>query len=251
MLKAVTFDLWDTIIHDDSDEPKRSASGLRPKRDERRHLVWEALNRAQPIALETVSLAYDVADAAFNHVWHQQHVTWTVVARLRVLLGGIGRTLPDRVFDDLVRAHEEMEVTVCPDPIDGISEALEELSKRYKLGVVSDAIVSPGRCLRQWLDMHGLLGYFAGFGFSDEVGHSKPHPDMFKTVARQLGVELHEMVHLGDRDSKDVKGPHGLGMKAILFTATRDQDKDVTTADAVCSSHRDLVAIVDRLAAQP
>ena len=114
---------------------------------------------------------------------------------------------------------------------------------------MSDAIVSPGRCLRRWLDIHGLLDYFDAFAFSDEVGHSKPHPDMFATVAEQLGVDLPEMVHLGDRDSKDVKGPHALGMKAVLFTATRDRDKDATTADAVCERHQDLVAIIDRLAA--
>ena len=28
-IKAVTFDLWDTVVHDDSDEPKRKAKGLR------------------------------------------------------------------------------------------------------------------------------------------------------------------------------------------------------------------------------
>ncbi|GIT27925.1 MAG: hypothetical protein CM1200mP41_39690 [Gammaproteobacteria bacterium] len=32
MIKAVTFDLWDTVIHDDSDEPKRAAQGLRSKK---------------------------------------------------------------------------------------------------------------------------------------------------------------------------------------------------------------------------
>jgi putative hydrolase of the HAD superfamily len=143
-----------------------------------------------------------------------------------------------------------MEITVCPDPIDGIKGALDELSQRYKLGVVSDAIVSPGRCLREWLEIHGLKEYFHGFAFSDEVGHSKPHRDMFTTAAAQLGVELHEMVHLGDRDHNDVKGPHGLGMKAILFTATRDRDKATTTADAVCERHQDLAAIVDSLAAR-
>ena len=36
-IKAVTFDFWDTIVDDDSDEPKRAAKGLRSKRDERRH----------------------------------------------------------------------------------------------------------------------------------------------------------------------------------------------------------------------
>ena len=58
------------------------------------------------------------------------------------------------------------------------------------------------------------------------------------------------MVHLGDRDHNDVKGPHALGMKAILFTASRDRTtRTTTTADAICERHRDLPAIVDRLAA--
>ena len=47
-IKAITFDLWDTIVHDDSDEPKRKAKGLRSKKAERRHLLWEALNSQAP-----------------------------------------------------------------------------------------------------------------------------------------------------------------------------------------------------------
>jgi hypothetical protein len=47
-IKAVTFDLWDTIVHDDSDEPKRKAQGLRSKKAARRHLLWQALDRHQP-----------------------------------------------------------------------------------------------------------------------------------------------------------------------------------------------------------
>ena len=38
-VKAVTFDFWDTIVIDDSDEPKRAKRGLRSKPDERRHLL--------------------------------------------------------------------------------------------------------------------------------------------------------------------------------------------------------------------
>ncbi|MDX1576607.1 MAG: hypothetical protein R3285_10465, partial [Kiloniellales bacterium] len=65
-IKAVTFDLWDTMVDDDSDEPKRAAKGLRSKREERRHLVWSALNAIEPIDLSAVTLAYDTADAGFN-----------------------------------------------------------------------------------------------------------------------------------------------------------------------------------------
>ena len=248
IIKAITFDLWDTVIHDDSDEPKRRAQGLASKRESRRALVFEALNRREPIELDTVTRAYDVAEAAFSHVWHEQYVTWTVHERLRVLIKGLNRSLPDDQFERLVRAHEQMEVDVCPDPVDGICEAVAELAQRYPLAVVSDAIVSPGRCLRKILENYGIAHHFRGFAFSDEVGFSKPHRNMFASAAQQLGVEVSSLVHIGDRDHNDVKGPHALGMKAVLFAVTRPADKDTTTADAVCESAAELPAIIDRLA---
>ena len=249
MIKAVTFDLWDTMIHDDSDEAKRKAQGLRSKKAERRHLLWAALNAVEPIDAEQVNLAYDVADAAFNHVWHDLFVTWTIAERLRVALSGLGRELPQAAFAKVVTAHESMEVEVPPDTVDGIEDALAELAQRYKLCVVSDTIVTPGTGLRELLEGHGLKQYFSGFAFSDEVGHSKPHRAMFEAAAGQLGVEIEEMVHIGDRDHNDVKGPQALGMKAVLFIATRAQDKDTTSADAICARHADLPAIIDRLSA--
>jgi putative hydrolase of the HAD superfamily len=248
-LKAITFDLWDTIVHDDSDEPKRKAQGLRSKKAERRHLLWEALDRQSPIPEAAVTLAYDVGDAAFNRVWHDQHVTWTIGERLQVILKGLGRALPEAEFGRVVRAHEEMEVEIRPDLIPGIAEALRALHGRYKTCIVSDAIVSPGRCLKRLLESYDLARHFDGFVFSDIVGHSKPHRAMFEDAARQMGVGLAEIVHIGDRDHNDVKGPQKLGMKAILFTATRPTDRGDTTADAICDRHADLPAIVDRLAA--
>lgn len=248
MIKAITFDLWDTVIHDDSDEPKRAARGLRSKRRERRHLVWQALKAVEPIDENTVTRAYDIVDAAFNHVWHEQFVTWTVRERLTVLLRGLARELPAGDFERLVRDHEEMEIRVAPDPTPAIGEALDRLADIYPLAVVSDAIVSPGRCLREWLAMYDLLRYFTGFAFSDEVGHSKPHRAMFAAAAQQMGVAIDEMVHIGDREHNDIKGPHELGMKAVLYTGTRDRDKSTTTADAICEHHRDLPGIIERLA---
>ena len=88
-IKAITFDLWDTLVIDDSDEAKRAEQGLRSKFDERRHLLWEALNTIEPIELETVRLAYNVGDAAFNKVWKEMHITWHIAERLRVILNGL------------------------------------------------------------------------------------------------------------------------------------------------------------------
>ena len=248
MIRAITFDLWDTVIHDDSDEPKRAAAGLPSKREARRALVREALAAHAAASAEVVDTAYDVADAAFAKVWHDQHVTWSVAERLSVVLGGLGRSLPDAVLAGVIAGIEEMEIEVMPDPVPGIGDALGILAARYPLAVVSDAIHSPGRCLRQWLERHALLHHFGAFAFSDEVGHSKPHPAMFARAASGLGVEPHEMLHIGDREHNDVRGPHALGMKAILFTATRDRDRTGSTADAICERAADLPAAVERIA---
>ena len=246
-IRAITFDLWDTLVIDDSDEAKRAERGLRSKFDERRYLLWEALNAAEPIDLETVRLAYNVGDAAFNKAWKEHHITWPIDERLRVILKGLGRELSDAAFDAVVRAHAEMEVDIPPDAMPGAGPVLERLAKRYKLCIVSDAIVSPGTCLRRVLENHGLAKPFSGYAFSDEVGHSKPHRSMFESAAGQLGVEIGEMLHVGDRDHNDVKGPQRLGMKAILFTASNDVYKSTTTADAICESFDELEAAIDRL----
>ena len=129
-LKAITFDLWDTLVIDDSDEAKRKERGLRSKFDERRHLLWEALNNADPIDPETVRLAYNVGDAAFNKVWKEHQITWPIAERLRVILKGLGRELPTDSFDAVVRAHEEMEVDIPPDAMPGAAPVLERLAKR-------------------------------------------------------------------------------------------------------------------------
>ena len=247
-LKAVSFDLWDTIIDDDSDEPKRRAQGLRAKPQQRRHLLYQALNGHRPVTKQQVNAAFDAADAAFQKAWKQDSVTWPVAERLGVALKELGRDLPADELAGLAQALGRMEVELPPDAIDGIGDALEELSGRYKLCIVSDTIVTPADGLRALLDGYGLKKYFSGFAFSDEVGHSKPHPDMFNSAAHQLGVEVTDMVHIGDRDHNDIKGAQGLGMKAVLFTAKRGVDRETTSADAICERHADLPAIIDRLA---
>jgi HAD superfamily hydrolase (TIGR01549 family) len=246
-IKAVTFDLWDTVISDESDEPKRLAAGMRSKPDERFHTVFEALNAHQPISTDELKAGYGVVNSAFVKCWKGHFITWTARERLEVLFTGLGRTLPEAEMDALVLSHERMEVETPPDPIEGAKDAIAELASRYKLCVISDTIVTPANGLRDWLEIHDLKQYFSGFAFSDEVGRSKPHRSMFDSAAQQLGSDFSEMVHIGDRDHNDVKGPQALGMKAVLFTAKRDNDKDTTSADAICERHADLPGVIDAL----
>ncbi len=246
-IRAVTFDLWDTIFIDDSDEPKRAAQGLAPKLVERRNLVQRFLERHEPVSRELVDLAYDTTDAAFRQVWYGQNVTWTVRERLSVLLKGLKRNLPEPEFNELVRLHEGMELAVRPDLAVGVVEALQNLHGKYKLGIISDAIFSPGRALRQLLAHYDLLKFFDAFVFSDEIGCAKPDASVFEAAAGGLGVKPSEIVHIGDRESKDIEGPHVIGARAVLCTVVKDRDSGNTKADAICSDFSQLPGILEKL----
>ncbi len=247
-IKAITFDLWDTIICDDSDEPKRKAAGRPTKKEERRELVHQYLARHHSISRDLVEHAYDTADAAFSKVWKEHHVTWTVAERLSIILTGVGRELPEIDFAELVRRHEEMELEIRPDIAPGVKEALKELHGAYKLGVISDAIFTPGRALRQILSDAGLLGFFDVFVFSDEAGRSKPDPSVFMAASLSFGIKPAEMVHVGDREHNDVDGPHRVGARAVLCAAIVDRGSGGTKADAVFRDYGELPALIAGLA---
>jgi putative hydrolase of the HAD superfamily len=246
-IKAITFDLWDTIFADDTDEPKREKAGRPAKPIERRDLVYKYLKKQAPVSKELVETTYNAADAAFKKVWHEQYVTWSVRDRLSIIFTALKRELPEAEMAELVRLHEEMELEFRPDPAAGVHEVLKTLKQKYKLGIISDAIFSPGRALRQLLEGEGLLQYFDSFIFSDEIGSSKPTPIVFEKAAEELGVEVNEIVHIGDREQNDVDGPHAVGARAVFFTVIKDRGSENTTAEAVCAEYAKLPAILEQM----
>jgi len=247
MIKGITFDLWDTVFIDDSDEPKRRAAGRPTKSDERRQLVYQFIEKQSSISLDLVNSVYDAIDAAFRKVWHDLHVTWTVEERLNLVLKGLNVELPKSEMKELVRLHEEMELEFRPDFVPNVHEALAALKKNYKLAVISDTIFSPGRTLRKLLEDEGLLGMFDVFIFSDEIRCSKPEPKVFQAAKAGLGFEFDELVHIGDREHNDIIGPKKMGMNAVLCTAAIDRGSGNTKADAIFNDYTELPNLIETL----
>lgn len=247
MIKAITFDFWDTIAIDDSDEPKRAALGLPTKAQARLQLFMDEILRHHPnIPPERVAEAFRHANEWFRGRWKNDHVTPTVAERLEEGYRFLGLP-PTPGFADLVREIEEMEVRIPPDFVPGVRETLAELAQRYTLGIVSDAIHTPGWGIRQILERQGVLQYFSHWVFSDEVGTSKPARVVFEQAAAGLGVPLSQIVHVGDRESNDVEGPLAVGMKAVLFTGAVDRNSAHTRAHAVCTNFANLPGIIATL----
>jgi len=255
MIEAVTFDFWDTIAIDDSDEPKRAAMGLPSKAESRIQLFAARVAKNHPnVSYEQAAAAYQHANRNFSDEWHTQHRTPGVASRLYDAYDFLGlRPEPGkfaelmREVDELVREIEDMEVRIPPDFAPGIHNALELLGQQYKLGIISDTIHTTGRGLRYLLQHQGLLQYFRYFIFSDEVGASKPDAKVFRQAALGMQTAPSEMVHIGDRESNDIAGPQAIGMKAILFTGIKDRGSEKSRANAICRTYADLPDIIRRL----
>ena len=255
MISAITFDFWDTIAVDDSDEPKRAALGLPTKADARVQLFAEKIvARYAHISYEQAADAFRQANQRFRHDWHNNHQTPGVPARLYDAYTYLGlKPAPGeyarmvREVDEMVREIETMEIRIPPDLADGVHNTLALLAEDYKLGIVSDTIHTQGRGLRHLLMQQNLLHYFSYFVFSDEVGAAKPSLQVFRQASLGLGLPPWQIVHIGDRESNDVEGPLTIGMRSILFTGIIDRGSGKTRANAVCRNFRDLPAIVRRL----
>jgi HAD superfamily hydrolase (TIGR01549 family) len=250
MIKAITFDFWDTIVFDDSDEPKRAALGLPSKAVARRQLLTAEIQRHQPeITAEQITAAFDHCNQRFNHCWKVEHHTPTVADRLRLAYDYLQIT-PGEGFTAVVNAIEEMELEIAPDFLPGVHDALAALASQYKLAIISDAIHTPGRNLRRLLDSQNLGQYFTCFVFSDEAGAAKPSPLVFEQAAACLGVALNQIVHVGDRESNDVTGPQAMGMKAIFFTGALDRGSATSRAEAVCGEFAALLGTIGVISKQ-
>ena len=194
--------------------------------------------------------AVEAANARFRHHWKVEHHTPCVSDRLAVGFEvlGIART-PG--FDALVGAWENMEVQIPPDLVPGIGDCLEALHQSVKIGIISDAIVTPGVGLRQILGDYGLLRHFDHFVFSDEAGAAKPAPRVFDLACAGLGVAPGELLHIGDREANDIAGPVAYGAHCVLYTGAIDRRApgETTQADAVVSHMAQMPAAIARVSA--
>lgn len=248
MIQAITFDFWDTLVADDSDEPKRAAQGLLSKPATRLQLLTAEITRHHPeLSPERVAEAFKYANGRFNHYWKNEYLTPNVASRLQEAYAFLEITFTSG-FDALVREIEEMEVQIPPDFAPGVHIALAELAQDYKLGIISDTIHTPGRGIRQLLASQDLLRHFSYFVFSDEVGASKPAPLVFEQASQGLDVPLAHIAHVGDRESNDIAGPLAVGMKAVLYTGVIDRRNGAETrANAICLHFADLPRIIKEL----
>lgn len=95
---------------------------------------------------------------------------------------------------------------------------LENLTKDdYQLGIVTN--FQQPNIVSDILRNFGIDGYFKTVVISANLGYRKPHPDIFKSALTELNMELtpERVVYVGDNPEEDVEGAKRVGLKPILI----------------------------------
>jgi putative hydrolase of the HAD superfamily len=206
MLKAITFDLWTTLI-EPVDYTEARIEYMRPVLEKSGYSVDN----------ESLRAAYAIALGKFCDVWQNEHRHMPSSRRLGLMLAQLDVELSQEMFLKIVKYCEETVLYDPPPLIIDAENVLDSLNRSYKIGLICDSGMSPGRVMREVLKLYGILPYFSATVFSDELGYTKPHPCMFRTALDQLGVEPHQALHIGDLLNTDVAGAKAAGMKAVWF----------------------------------
>jgi putative hydrolase of the HAD superfamily len=233
MLRAVTFDLWQTLLLD-------TPEGLRWARAERIRGIHEVLVREGIVTeLATVSHAYDAVGSRLEETWATLRDVGSR-GQVRLLLEGLGLdgivSTEGGLMDALDEAYCLPILSALPVLNDGALDVLRRLHSRgMSLGLICNTGRTSGKMLRLVLDRLGLARYLSVLSFSDEVGLRKPHPEIFLRTLSALGVAPAEAAHVGDDVTTDVAGSRGVGMRAIHLCHPAGASQHADSAESIPS----------------
>lgn len=237
MLRAITFDFWGTLYQNAW------------AKAERLRLLGEALAQAgQPRHAEFLEAAYGQAWKVFDRLWLQEHRTITYGRWMQEMLDFLQADLSEEARAGLCQPIEEaLYRSGPPRPVPGVIEVVPRLAQHYRLGLISDVGLTPGRVMREFLRQDGLLSYFQVLTFSDETGVTKPAPTAFLRTLAALEAQPEEAVHIGDLPETDLKGARQVGMRAVLFLGVSQREDGRHLADGVFEEYGELEALLRQL----
>lgn len=105
--------------------------------------------------------------------------------------------------------------------IPGTREMLEVVSRRYRVGLLSNFTHTPAA--RAILETLGLSPHFGVCVISGELGYRKPHARAFEALLKGLGAPPHATLYVGDDPEPDVQGALQSGLRPVWSTYVRDR----------------------------
>lgn len=212
LIRAVTYDLWNTLVHNRNYGEFRIPSLKKALHDSGYSFEDDIVEDAYLGGFRHSSRIINTQD--HRHV-EPREIIEEVLRLLDVKDGSL--------VDALVPMYEEAFLLDPPKLKEGVFEALEYTKDRYKVALVSVTGVSPGRLVRRVMKDYNIIDYFEALSFSDEVKWVKPSVKLYHHATNQLGVAPEETVHIGDSMKGDIVGAINAGMK-VIWVKTKETE---------------------------
>jgi len=93
-------------------------------------------------------------------------------------------------------------------------ETLALLSRQYTLGALTNGNAD--------IYKTDAAEYFDFAFLAEDIGASKPHPDMFHAALQQAGVGAEQIIHVGDNPEHDIQGARAVGMRTVWMNSQEE-----------------------------
>lgn len=234
-IRAVTFDLWNTLLTSS------------PGAVEIRSRFWSEVidERGLEIDADLLHGTLSMLPDRFDEEWRagRQYGPTEALADCFTVLGD-RLTSEDR--DALAAAFEAASYELKVAPVADAADVLSAVAATgVAVGIISDTALATGRHLRTYLDAYGILQHVTFAAFSDEVGVYKPDPAIFAAALDGLGIgDPAAAAHVGDLKRTDVAGARAMGMSTVRFRGVVDDPEDGAEADHVIDRLADLPRVL-------
>ena len=120
-------------------------------------------------------------------------------------------------------------------------EILELLSRQYTLGALTTGNAD--------IYKTDAAEYFDFAFLAEDIGASKPHPDMFHAALQQAGVGAEQIIHVGDNPEHDIQGARAVGMHTVWMNSQETDWPGGDRADREIDNLRQLPSAIASISA--
>jgi FMN hydrolase / 5-amino-6-(5-phospho-D-ribitylamino)uracil phosphatase len=93
--------------------------------------------------------------------------------------------------------------------------------------------------------------YFDFAFLAEDIGSSKPHPDIFHAALRQTGADAADIIHVGDDPEHDIQGAQAVGMRTVWINTQNRPWTGGQRADREIVNLRQLPEAIESIIALP
>lgn len=233
MIKAVIFDLDDTIITSDQHIQPGLVYVFSQHKDLFPGISFEEFLSANRKAIHQLLCSEILLSQMGILIWY----------RMFELLGMEPSPHEITVLYHALQAHILKHISLQP----GFVPTLDWLKKKnIKVGVLSNgSFIERARKIRKV----GIDQEISVLLSTDLVGKDKPHPQPFLAILKLLEIQPEEALFIGDSVSEDIEGAKAVGIKPVLFIS-KNKKYDGSVSDKLeyqIKSHKELIPIIKNI----